>query len=136
MFASDLDPATKRQLDRGARLTELLKQGQFTPMPAEKQTVSIWAGSEGYLDDVAVEDVLRFEAEFHDYLERKTDLLPTIRDLKDKLGKDHLEQLDAAITEFKKEFQPTSGSGVHAGTEAFDAAEPGEVQQEQIVTGR
>ncbi|MCQ9368299.1 F0F1 ATP synthase subunit alpha [Brevibacterium sp. 50QC2O2] len=136
MFASDLDPATKQQLERGARLMELLKQGQFTPMPAEKQTVSVWAGSEGYLDDVAVDDVLRFEAEFHAYLERKTDLLETIRDLKDKLSGDLIDQLKTAVTDFKKEFQAGSSTGVQAGTEAHDAADSDEVVQEKIVKQR
>ena len=135
MFASDLDAATKRQLDRGARLMELLKQGQYDPMPSEKQTVSIWAGSEGHLDDIAVEDVLRFEREFHDYLERKTEILSTIANLNDKLGKDLLGELETAITEFKREFQSSDG-GSAIGTEDFDATNEEEVVQEQIVKQR
>ncbi|OFL65195.1 MULTISPECIES: F0F1 ATP synthase subunit alpha [unclassified Brevibacterium] len=135
MFASDLDAATKRQLDRGARLMELLKQGQYDPMPSEKQTVSIWAGSEGHLDDIAVEDVLRFEREFHDYLERKTEILSTIANLNDKLGKDLLGELETAITEFKREFQSSDGSSA-VGTEDFDATDEEEVVQEQIVKQR
>ncbi|MYM19555.1 F0F1 ATP synthase subunit alpha [Brevibacterium sp. 5221] len=132
MFASDLDPVTRRQLDRGARMTELLKQGQFQPMSAAKQTVSIWAGSEGYLDEIPVSDVLRFEAEYHDYLERKTNLLTTIGELKDKLGGDVLAELKKATDAFAQEFQPTEeGSG--AGTEEFAAAQADDVQQEQIV---
>ena len=133
MFASDLDPATKQQLARGARLTELLKQNQFSPMPAEKQTVSIWAGSEGHLDDVPVEDVLRFESEFHEHLERRTSLLDTIRDLKDKLSGEIIGELESEISEFKAGFQPTEGAGVHAGSEEFDSADEDEVQQEKIV---
>ncbi|MGX6450958.1 F0F1 ATP synthase subunit alpha [Brevibacterium paucivorans] len=135
MFASDLDAATKRQLDRGARLTELLKQGQFEPMSAEKQTVSIWAGSEGYLDEVPVSDVLRFESEFHAYLERKTDILETIAGMKDKLKGEILEQLETAIADFKAGFQTTE-DGVHVGTESFDSAEAEEVSQEQIVKAK
>ncbi|WP_061942526.1 F0F1 ATP synthase subunit alpha [Brevibacterium ravenspurgense] len=135
MFASDLDAATKRQLDRGARLMELLKQGQYDPMPSEKQTVSIWAGSEGHLDDIPVEDVLRFEREFHDYLERKTEILTTIANLNDKLGKDLLGELETAITEFKREFQSSDG-GSAIGTEDFDATNEEEVVQEQIVKQR
>src|ERR1700752_3248895 len=69
-FASDLDKASKAQLERGARPVELLKQPQYAPSPVERQVVSIWAGSEGYLDDVPVEDVGRFEHEFLDYLQR------------------------------------------------------------------
>ena len=68
LFASDLDAASRRQLDRGARLTELLRQPQYSPFPVEKQVVSIWAGTAGKLDKVPVEDILRFEREFHDYL--------------------------------------------------------------------
>lgn len=133
MFASDLDPATKQQLARGARLTELLKQNQFSPMSAEKQTVSIWAGSEGHLDDIPVEDVLRFEAEFHEHLERKTNLLDTIRDLTAKLSDEIISELDQAITDFKAGFQPSSDAGIHAGSEEFDSAQADEVQQEKIV---
>ncbi len=65
MFASDLDAASRRQLARGARLTELLKQPQYSPYPVEEQVVSIWAGTKGKLDTIPVEDVLRFERELH-----------------------------------------------------------------------
>ena len=68
MFASDLDAASRRQLARGARLTELLKQPQYSPYPVEDQVVSIWAGTNGKLDEVPVEDVLRFERELLDHL--------------------------------------------------------------------
>src|SRR5207244_8173631 len=67
-FASDLDAVSRAQLDRGARLVELLKQPQYSPFPVEEQVVSIWAGSNGYLDDVPVEDISRFETDFLDYL--------------------------------------------------------------------
>ncbi|SMY02969.1 ATP synthase alpha/beta chain, C terminal domain, partial [Brevibacterium sp. Mu109] len=77
-----LDDATKRDLARGARLMELLKQPQYSPMPFEKQTVSIFAGTNGYLDDIAVDDVLRWEAELLDTLERKTEILTVIRETK------------------------------------------------------
>src|SRR5699024_8014256 len=60
MFASDLDASTRRQLDRGARLMELLKQPQYTPYPVEEQVVSIWAGSRGHMDEIPVSDILRF----------------------------------------------------------------------------
>src|ERR1700709_108323 len=70
MFASDLDAASRRQLDRGGRLMELLRQPQGQPHPVEEMTVSIWAGTSGLLDIVPVEDVLRFEREFLDYLKR------------------------------------------------------------------
>ncbi len=77
MFASDLDAASRRQLARGARLTELLKQPQYSPYPVEEQVVSIWAGTNGKLDTIEVEDVLRFERELLDYLRRNTTILDT-----------------------------------------------------------
>ena len=80
LFASDLDATSRRQLDRGARLTELLRQPQYSPFPVEKQVVSIWAGTNGKLDKVPVDDVLRFERELHDYLARNTKVLDTLRD--------------------------------------------------------
>src|SRR5699024_12727784 len=68
MFASVLDASSRRLLDRGARLMDLLKQPQYSPMPVEEQVVSIWSGSRGHLDDVPVADVLRFEEEFLQHL--------------------------------------------------------------------
>ena len=83
MFASDLDPASRAQLAKGARLVELLKQRQAAPFPVEEQVVSIWAGTTGQLDDIAVDDVSRFEVEFLDYLRRKeAGLLAAIRESK------------------------------------------------------
>lgn len=132
MFASDLDAATKRQLARGARLMELLKQGQFDPMPFEKQTVSVWAGSEGYLDEIPADDVLRFEKEFHEYLERRTGVLEAIRETQ-KLEDDTKDELTTAIKDFSEGFQTSEDGGVHVGSEEFDSADEDEVQQEQIV---
>ncbi len=83
-FASDLDAASRAQLDRGARLVELLKQPQYDPYPVENQVVSIWAGGNGYLDDVPIEDVSRFESEFLEYLKRQhAGILQTIRETLD-----------------------------------------------------
>src|SRR5881227_3921350 len=80
-FASDLDAATRAQLDRGARLVELLKQPQYSPYPVELQVAAIWAGSEGHLDDVPAEDVGRFEEEFLDQLHRtRPGVLDAIRE--------------------------------------------------------
>src|ERR1700756_1975699 len=80
-FASDLDPASRAQLERGARLVELLKQPQYSPLPVERQVVSVWAGTNGSLDDVPVEDIDRFEDEFLDYLQRShAGILQTIRE--------------------------------------------------------
>jgi F-type H+-transporting ATPase subunit alpha len=79
-FASDLDASTQRLLARGARLTELLKQGQYQPLPVEEQVVSIYAGVKGYLDKVKVEDVTRFEKKYLDEIRTKgADILNAIR---------------------------------------------------------
>ncbi|GAB3283961.1 F0F1 ATP synthase subunit alpha [Sinomonas notoginsengisoli] len=133
MFASDLDAASRQQLTRGARLMELLKQGQHNPYPVEEQVVSIWAGTRGYLDDVPVEDVRRFEADFLDYLKRKTSILTTLAQT-GKLEDDTVEALKTAVTDFKKGF---FGEGdnqlVGAGHEEHAALAEGDVNQEKIV---
>src|ERR1700754_1347889 len=96
MFASDLDAASRRQLARGARLTELLKQPQYSPFPVEEQVVSIWAGTNGKLDEVPVEDILRFETEYHDFLGRNTDILTTLRET-NQLSDETVEKLDTEV---------------------------------------
>ena len=133
MFASDLDAASRRQLARGARLTELLKQPQYTPYPVEDQVVSIWAGTTGKLDEVPVEDILRFEREFLDYLGRKTKVLSTLRDT-NVLDDKTVEDLEKAVVAFKKEFQAGDGSSLASvGKEEFTAIDADEVKQEKIV---
>jgi F-type H+/Na+-transporting ATPase subunit alpha len=108
-FSSDLDPASRAQLDRGARLVELLKQPQYSPYPVERQVVSIWAGTEGYLDDVPVEDVRRFESEFLDELERNHNgIYAAIRET-GALNDDTVVALKDAITEFRAGFEVTGG---------------------------
>jgi F-type H+-transporting ATPase subunit alpha len=108
-FASDLDAASRAQLDRGARLVELLKQPQYTPYPVEDQVASIWAGTNGYLDDVPVEDVGRFESEFLDYLKRsRSGVLDAIRET-GKLSDDTVTALKDAVEEFKKGFETSAG---------------------------
>jgi len=133
MFASDLDATSRRQLARGARLTELLRQPQYSPMPVENQVVSIWAGTNGKLDEVPVVDILRFESELHDYLARNTEVLTTLRDtnvLDDKTA----SELDAAVDKFKLEFQTGEGKALNsAGTEVFEEIEAEDIAQEQIV---
>ena len=79
MFASDLDAATRAQLTRGERLMELLKQPQFTPYPVEEQVASVWTGTNGYLDDLDVADVLPFERALLDHLRRSIPVLDSIR---------------------------------------------------------
>jgi len=133
MFASDLDAASRRQLARGARLTELLKQPQYSPYPVEEQVVSIWAGTNGKLDTIAVEDVLKFEAELLDHLRRNTKILETLRTtnvLDDKTK----EQLEKEVDKFVIAFQATGAEGLGApGSEEFDAIEAEDINQEKIV---
>ncbi|BBB09862.1 F0F1 ATP synthase subunit alpha [Sphingopyxis sp. EG6] len=103
-FGSDLDASTQKLLNRGARLTQLLKQPQFQPMPFEEQTASIFAGTNGYLDSVATTDVSRYEQAMLAYLRSDhADVLKTIRDTKD-LGDDAKKALVAALDAFAKIF--------------------------------
>ena len=139
MFASDLDPASRAQLAKGARLVELLKQRQASPYPVEEQVVSIWMGTTGKLDSIAVDDVRRFEADFLDHLRRsRVELLDAIRET----GKfeDETEQaLDSEIENFKaKLFQASGADGIQAGNEAEDeaAARALASEQEKIVKQR
>ena len=133
MFASDLDAASRKQLARGARLTELLKQPQFSPYPVEDQTVSIWAGTTGKLDEVPVQDILRFEREFLDYLKRNTSALTVIRET-EKLEDDTVNELEKAIEHFKKMFQLHTGEPlVKSGKEEVKALADEQVGQEKIV---
>ena len=104
-FGSDLDKATRDTLHRGDRMTELLKQGQFAPMEAADQVVSIFAASEGYADDVELADIARFERELLDYVHSS---YPEIKDqimTGKKLSAERLEKLRSVITEFKKDFR-------------------------------
>ena len=136
MFASDLDATSRRQLARGARLTELLKQPQYTPYPVEDQTVSIWAGTGGHLDEVPIPDVLRFEQEFLDYLKRNTKVLTTIGET-EKLEDDTVNELEKEIANFKKMFQLGTGEPlIQAGNESVKAMEEEEVDQTKIVKGK
>jgi F-type H+-transporting ATPase subunit alpha len=133
MFASDLDATSRRQLARGARLTELLRQPQYSPFPVEKQVVSIWAGTNGKLDEVPVEDILRFESELHDYLARNTKVLDTLRET-NVLDDDTTAALDAAVDTFKLEFQTGEGKPLlSVGTEVFEEIAEEEIEQEVIV---
>ncbi|MBD7995481.1 F0F1 ATP synthase subunit alpha [Arthrobacter sp. Sa2CUA1] len=133
MFASDLDAASRQQLTRGARLMELLKQGQYAPFPVEDQVVSIWAGTNGYLDDVPVEDVRRFEAEFLDHVRHSSKVLTVLAET-NKLEDSTVDELKTLITDFKQGF---FGEGdnrmVAAGHEEAAALDGDAVDQEKIV---
>src|SRR5690625_1313833 len=130
MFASDLDASTRRQLDRCARLMEMLKQGQYDPYPVEDQVVSIWAGTKGHLDDVPLEDVLRFESELIDHVRRNTDVLATIADT-GQLSEETEEALGDAIAAFRESFLLKDGSPLVYSED--DEDEPAPIEQEQIV---
>ena len=128
-FGSDLDAASKAQLERGARMVELLKQGQYSPFSLEKQIASIWAGTTGNLDSVPVADIRRFESEFIDFLAReRKEIMTTISETK-VLEDETVAKLQAAIDDFKKVFKSSV-----AATAPENEEDPLEGQlQEQIV---
>ena len=128
-FGSDLDAASKAQLERGARMVELLKQGQYSPFSLEKQIASIWAGTTGNLDSVPVADIRRFESEFIDFLSReRKEIMTTISETK-VLEDETVAKLQAAIDDFKKIFKSSVAAAAPGNEE--DPLE-GELQ-EQIV---
>jgi F-type H+-transporting ATPase subunit alpha len=128
-FGSDLDAASKAQLERGARMVELLKQGQYSPFSLEKQIASIWAGTTGNLDSVPVADIRRFESEFIDFLGReRKEIMTTISETK-VLEDETVAKLQAAIDDFKKIFKSSVATAAAGNDE--DPLE-GELQ-EQIV---
>ncbi|MBS1785234.1 MAG: F0F1 ATP synthase subunit alpha [Acidobacteria bacterium] len=103
-FGSDLDKATLAQLNRGARLVEILKQGQYKPMPVEEQVASIWAATNGFVDDIAVSEVRRFEAEMLDHLRvNAPEVLRGIRESK-QLSDDAKAALKSQVASFKEGF--------------------------------
>ena len=107
-FGSDLDQSTQDQLNRGAHMTELLKQGRYVPMPVMDQAMSIYAGAHGYLDDIPVSDVVRFRGEFLDFIHASK---PEIVEALEKAQKftDEIEtDLNAAIEAFKLQFSPSA----------------------------
>jgi F-type H+-transporting ATPase subunit alpha len=121
-FGSDLDAASKAQLERGARMVELLKQGQYSPFSLERQIASIWAGTTGKLDDVPVADIRRFEAEFLDFIAReRKDIFTVISETK-LLEDDTVAKLEAAIVDFKKQFKSSVAAAVNeAAADALDS---------------
>jgi F-type H+-transporting ATPase subunit alpha len=133
MFASDLDAASRQQLDRGQRLMALLKQPQYSPYPVEEMTVSLWLGTSGKLDKVPTDDVLRFEHEFLDYLRRSHDgILAGIRESL-KFEDSTESELNAAYDSFLDQFETSDGQSIKAGVEKHEALEDEDVEQEQIV---
>lgn len=109
-FGSDLDKASQQQLARGSRLVELLKQPASSPFPVGREIASIWAGTSGQLDDIAVGDIRRFERELLDYIQHsKPELFDTLAGAK-KFDDDLAEELGWLVEEFKKQFQPEEDS--------------------------
>ncbi|MDI9628790.1 MAG: F0F1 ATP synthase subunit alpha [Acidobacteriota bacterium] len=130
MFASDLDEASKRQLERGARLMELLRQPQYSPMPMAEQVAVIWAGTTGQLDEVPVEDVQRFEAEFLDHLRREGTALAEVG-AAGKLDDAMLEQMVSLMGQFKGTFR--TASGLLLGELHAEPVNDDDIQQQKIV---
>src|SRR5690606_19970433 len=125
-FASDLDAASKAQLDRGLRMVELLKQGVAEPLPMGEATISIWAGISGQLDDIPVGAVGRFESEFLSYMRSNhADLIATLNEGKEKVKGDLADSLEAAATKFKRLFS-AKADDLHVTDEPESALE-GEV---------
>ena len=122
-FGSDLDKASKAQLERGARLVELLKQAQYAPFSVEDQVVSLWAGTTGQLDDIPVSDIRRFEREFLDYIHAShSHITETIRTTL-ILGDDQVASLTSAIATFKAQFTAGSGTAAKPASVPTSAAE-------------
>ncbi len=128
-FGSDLDKASQDQLSRGRRWVEVLKQPQYSPIPVEKQVAILFAGGHGYLDDVAVEAIGRFEADLYRYLDNsKPELLQVIREKKE-LNDDIKSQLNNALKDFKQRFQDQKPAGDKGSRSAHspDSGKPREV---------
>jgi F-type H+/Na+-transporting ATPase subunit alpha len=108
-FGSDLDAASKAQMERGKRMVELLKQAQYQPMPVEEQVVSVWAGTTGKMDEVPVQDIRRFESELLEHLRReRKELLTSIAE-GGKMSDDTLQAIGDAIAAFKRQFETSDG---------------------------
>ena len=133
MFASDLDAASRQQLDRGQRLMALLKQPQYSPYPVPDMTVSLWLGTSGRLDRVPTDDVLRFEQEFLDFLRRShKDVLETIGETM-KFEDETEKSVESAYDDFLDQFETSEGGSIKAGHEEHEALEDEDIDQEQIV---
>jgi len=104
-FGSDLDAATRRQIDRGERLVEVMKQGQFAPLPVEKQITIIYAATNGYLDSLPGAAIQRYERELFAFLEAKHPAVLTLLAKKRELTDDVKASLDAALADFAKLFK-------------------------------
>ena len=131
MLASDLDATTRKQLTRGERLMELLKQPQYTPYPVEEQVCSIWAGTNGYLDDIATDKVLQFEKDWLDYLRNEGSILNEIRE-KGAWPDELVARLETAVKDFRKSYDLVP----QADLDAIQGEAEAEQSEEQIVKQR
>src|SRR5499433_3053060 len=130
-FASDLNAASRAQLDRGARLVELLKQPQYSPSPVERQVVSVWAGTSGYLDDVPIEDIGRFEQGFLDVLSRENPGIYESISATGELNEDTTTALKDAIEDFRRGFEITGG-GMLVSDEPEEPMDEDDVRRDAI----
>ena len=130
-FASDLDEASKAQLERGARLVELLKQPQYSPMSVEDQVVAIFLGTKGHLDSVPVADVSRFESEFLEHVKAaRPEVLSAIKDSQ-KLSEETEAALNGIVADFKRGFATSDGSSVVPDAHVAAMAEA-DVEKEKV----
>ena len=135
MFASDLDATSRRQLDRGARLTELLRQGQASPVPMVEQTVALWSGINGHLDIVPVADVLRFVDEFIEHLRGQTDVFAAIEG-SGELSDESADELTHRIEAFTDLFRTADGQPLRREEAADEGAAKGIGQARIVATKR
>jgi F-type H+/Na+-transporting ATPase subunit alpha len=131
-FGSDLDAASKAQLERGARMVELLKQGQYSPYSVERMAASIWAGTTGNMDSIPVADIRRFESEFLDFIGRERpkifEVIATTKELTD----DTVASLQEAIDTFKKQFSSSATAAVNEAEAEALAGEDNEQITRQV----
>ncbi len=134
-FGSDLDAASKATLERGARLVELLKQGQYSPFPVEEQVVSVYLGTQGHLDSVPVQDIRRFEGEFLEHLRhQESGILDEIRDSQ-QLGDETERRLVETVDRFKRNFTTSDGSTT-ADEPAAEPMDADDVEHESVKANR
>ncbi|GAB3362186.1 F0F1 ATP synthase subunit alpha [Modestobacter lapidis] len=135
-FSSDLDASSRATLDRGQRLVELLKQGQYSPFPVEREVVSLWLGTTGRLDKVPVADVRRFEAEFLEFVGRGDNtIFDDIRNSK-KLGDDTVGSLERAVDSFLDQFRTGEGESLKVNEAEVEAMDAGDRGQETVQVKR
>jgi F0F1-type ATP synthase alpha subunit len=134
-FGSDLDKASQQQLARGSRMVELLKQPAASPFPVGQEIVSIWTGTNGYLDDVPVEDVRRFERDLLEYVgHHNGELFETLANAK-KLEDDMVEALEKVVGDFKQQWQPSRSDDGASGSHDEVSGGPGRPANEGQTAG-